>query len=248
LADQIFEEDVFAQLYDHFNAWGASDDFYLGLARERGGSALDVGCGTGMLACRIAEEGLSVVAVDPAAGMLRLARARPGGGKVRWIASKGQDLRLSERFDLAYMTGHAFQALLSDEDAIDLLAAIARHLAPGGRFAFETRNPARRAWESWSPGLSNRVAETCEHGRVEEMTEAFAEQATGIVALRHRYRFLDQGTELTGWSRIRFVERPHVFRLLAEACLRPIACYGDWDRRPFAPDSPEIVVLSEAAA
>src|SRR5262249_35445843 len=116
--DEIFESRSFAALYDHFNPWSASDDFYLAQAREAGGRILDLGCGTGMLARRIAAAGLAVIGVDPAEGMLQVARSRPGADKVTWVHGDGQSLRLPERFDLAYMTGHAFQALLTDADAV----------------------------------------------------------------------------------------------------------------------------------
>ena len=43
---------------------------------KSGAHVLDLGCGTGLLACRIAEEGFAVTGVDPAEGMLRVARAR----------------------------------------------------------------------------------------------------------------------------------------------------------------------------
>ena len=76
--------------------------------------------------------------------MLGVARARPGAEAVTWVHSDGQSLRLAPRFDLITMTGHAFQALLSDEATVALLAAAARHLKSEGRFAFETRNPAQR--------------------------------------------------------------------------------------------------------
>jgi SAM-dependent methyltransferase len=247
MSDEIFDDYAFARLYDHFNGWAPGDDFYLGLARESGARVLDLGCGTGMLACRMAQEGLEVVGVEPAAGMLRVARSRPGGDKVTWIEGVGQDLYLSQRFDLAYMTGHAFQALLTDGEAVGVLAAAARHLAAGGRFALDTRNPACQEWRTWTPALSAEVVETAEHGRVEESTAAEFDAATRICALTHRYRFLDKGTEQTGRSRIRFVEPAEVARLLAEAGLAPLARYGDWDRLPFAPDSKEIVVVAGRA-
>jgi ubiquinone/menaquinone biosynthesis C-methylase UbiE len=43
------------------------------------GSVLDVGCGTGALAQRLAERGYEVVGADPSAGMLEVMRARAGG-------------------------------------------------------------------------------------------------------------------------------------------------------------------------
>jgi ubiquinone/menaquinone biosynthesis C-methylase UbiE len=125
--DEVFEEEFLASLYDHFNTWDACDDFYLGLARETGGHVLDLGCGTGMLACRIAQVGLSVTGADPAGGMLRVAQSRQGTQRVSWIKSDGQTLRLPLRFDLIYMTGHAFQALLTDDDATAVLRTAHDH-------------------------------------------------------------------------------------------------------------------------
>ena len=98
--------------------------------------------------------------------MLRIARTRPGGDKVNWIQSDGQSLRLPQRFNFIYMTGHAIQQLLTDDDAVGLLRAAADHLLPDGRFVFETRNPAAQAWLSWTPEHSKRTARRPQHGRV----------------------------------------------------------------------------------
>ncbi len=245
--DEIYAAEVLARLYDHFNVWGASDAFYLDLALKTGGPILDLGCGTGMLACRIAAEGLAVMGTDPSFNMLAIARTRPGAELVDWIPSAAENLRLAQRFDLAYMTGHAFQALMTDEQAVAILKTAQRHLARGGRFAFETRNPAARAWLAWTPVTSRRLVEAQGHGRIEQTVEAVHEAATGIVFLRHRYRFLDQGIEHQGTSRIRFIDQAHLAQLIAEAGLAPVAFYGGWDRAPWALESREIIAVTEAA-
>jgi len=106
---------------------------------------LDLGCGTGMLGCRIAEEVQPVTGLDPAAGMLRVARSRAGAGKVEWIEGDARHLDLGRQFKLIYLTGHAFQVFLTDDDALAMLQGAARHLSPKGRLAFDTRNPIARA-------------------------------------------------------------------------------------------------------
>lgn len=242
-ADEVFEDAVLASLYDHFNGWDVCDEFYLSLAKERGGLVLDLGCGTGVLACRIAQEGLAVTGVDPAEGMLGVARTRDGAARVSWIKATGQALRLPQRFDLIYMTGHAFQALLTDDDAVALLRAAHDHLAKDGRLAFETRNPARKAWLSWTPDRRRR-ATTAELGEVEEFYETAADPKTGIVGLAAHYR-LASGKTVVGRSRIRFIELDHLKRLLAMADLTPIAWYGDWDRSPISAASREFIVVAQ---
>ena len=245
-ADEVFEDSLLASLYDDFNGWDVCDEFYLGLAKESGGRVLDLGCGTGLLAARIAQEGLSVTGVDPAEGMLQVARAREAAGQVSWIKAAGQALSLPQRFDLIYMTGHAFQALLTDEDALGILRTARDHLRDDGRLAFETRNPARKAWLSWTPDR-RRCVTTAEHGLVEEFYETTADPKTGIVALAANYRFTNSGKTVVGKSRIRFIELDHLTRLLTMAKLTPVAWYGDWDRTPISATSREFIVVARRA-
>ena len=209
-------------------------------------TCVDLGCGTGMLACRIAQEGLSVIGADPAEGMLRVARSRQGTERVSWIKADGQTLRLPLRFDLIYMTGHPFQVLLTDDDAIAVLRTVRDHLTKDGRFAFESRNPARRAWLSRTPD-KRKLATTDGHGRIEEFFDTVADAQTGIVNIVHHYRFLDTDKLTEGRSRIRFVDQDHLMRLLAAANLTPITWYGDWDRSPITPTSRELIVVSRRA-
>jgi SAM-dependent methyltransferase len=241
----IFADEAFARLYDAFNPWGPGDDFYLALARDSGGPVLDLGCGTGMLATRIAEEISPVTGLDPAKGMLQVARSRPGAERVEWIESDARHLDLGRRFNLIYMTGHAFQVFLTDDDALAMLMGAAHHLVSGGRIAFDTRNPAAEAWRSWIWSESAETVDITGIGRVEESVDAIFDAAAGIAGITHRHRFLDRGTEQIGRSRIRFIDQDRVARLIGEAGLRIEHCYGWWDRTPYTPQSEEIIVVAK---
>lgn len=241
--DEVFADESFASLYDYFNPWTPSDQFYLELVRQSGPRVLDLGCGTGMLACRIAAEGREVTGVDPAKGMLHVARSRAGADRVTWIEMDGRTLQLPQQYDLIYMTGHAFQALLTDADAVALLRSAARHLTRDGRLALESRNPARRAWLSWT--LDNvRIAATQQHGRIAESYATDVEPGGDVVRLTHYYRFLDRGMVRIGRSSLRFIEQQHLARLLADAGLVPVSWYGEWDRTPLLPHSREMIVVA----
>lgn len=239
----LFADDLLASLYDWFNPWSAGDDFYLEIAHAMGGRVLDLGCGTGMLACRLATGGLDVTGVDPAEAMLRVARSRPGGDRVTWVQSAGQDLQLERRFELVYMTGHAFQALLTDPEALALLVRVREHLSDAGRLVFETRNPARKAWRDWAADRSG-IVETAEYGRVKESCVVFADEAAGLVDLTHHYRFETTGELLTGCTQLRFRDREQVRNLLIAAGLTPREWFGDWDRSVLTEASPEIIVFA----
>ncbi len=148
MADRLFSDAVLAALYDRFCADRADLDFYLPLVMSAT-SVLDVGCGTGALLHRARDAGHSgrLCGLDPAEGMLKQARKR---SDVEWVLGDLGSVDWKREFDLVVMTGHAFQVLVGDDEIHRSLAAIRCALTYDGRFAFETRNPLIRAWETWT--------------------------------------------------------------------------------------------------
>lgn len=89
---------------------------------------------------------------------LAVASAKRDAGLVAWLDGTARDLP-GGPFDAAVMTGHAVQCLLTDDEILETLVEVRRRLAPTGRFLFETRNPARKAWLDWqSPNGPDAVA------------------------------------------------------------------------------------------
>jgi SAM-dependent methyltransferase len=242
LGEDVYEELRLAELYDYLNGWTHQDDFYVEQTRRHGGPVLDVGAGTGQLAVGVARAtGFAVTGVEPGAGMVTVARGRAGADQVDWIHAAGQHFDTETRFPLAYMTGHAFQAVHTSEDATALLANVGRHLTSNGRFLFETRNPLDRLWELWAGDRA--VVDGGEHGRLQESYEV-AEQPDGLIALTHHIRLLDRGEELLGHSRLRFPTREQVESECAAANLELIEWYGDWDRGQLTEDSVEMIAVT----
>jgi hypothetical protein len=162
-----------------------------------------------------------------------------------WVEA-GQSTYINQQLDFIYMTGHAFQALRTDDDALALLRTTSDHPATGGCFAFETRNPALRAWLAWNRE-NRRVVTTAEHDRIAEYYDAVPNQKTGLIDLTHYYQVLDEGSTAVGHSRLRFINQDHVERLVLAAKLTPIAWYGDWDRTPLQVESREFIVVTRRA-
>lgn len=207
-------------------------------------SVLDLGCGTGFLLARLSNP--VRYGVDPAGAMLAVARARPGGAGVVWVEAEAGALHLDRHFDLVMLTGHAFQVFLDGPAQDAALASIARHLAPGGRFVFDSRNPLAREWEAWQPHNSRRTVTHPRHGAVEAWNEAAHDPATGIVTYRTIYRRPD-GTEWSADSRIRFTPRAELEARLAAAGLAVERWMGGWDGRAATDTAPELIPIGRLA-
>ena len=149
--DAAFADKRLAVLYDDVEGDRTDLDAYVAIADELAvASFVDIGCGTGSLAIRLARRGRTVVGVDPALASLEVARAKWGADRVIWVhgdatALAGRGLSL----EMAVMTGNVAQVFVSDEDWQSTLAAVHGHLQPGGWFVFETRRPEVRDWERW---------------------------------------------------------------------------------------------------
>jgi len=243
--DRLYDDPALARFYDLDNGWGPDLDFCLKLAAGAG-SILDLGCGTGRFLARAAQ-GRRAVGADPAGAMLAIARRRPGGDRVTWVEGDARSLRLGQQFDLIVLTGHAFQVFLTGEDQRAALATIAAHLAPGGRFVLDSRNPAAAEWQEWGPAESHRRIDDPEFGPVEGWNEAAMDTATGIVTYETHYRAEATGRRHSATSRIRFTPQDRLAALIGAAGLAVDDWLGGWDGRPWAPDAPEIIPLGRLA-
>jgi SAM-dependent methyltransferase len=204
-------------------------------------SIVDLGCGTGLISRALAADGHRVTGVDPAPGMLAVARRSPLGDLVRWIEGDASRLDVIEAA-LAIMTGHVAQFFLTDEDWMGALTALRAALRPGGRLAFESRDPRARAWEAWTPAARRSVVDPTA-GRVDTWCELH-EVHDGLVSSTIHYRFAATGEELLAPTTLRFRTREELERTLAAAGFAVEHVYGDWDRRPVGPTTPELIVVA----
>ena len=243
MVDRQFAEPHLAALYDPLFGRERREDyrFYLPLIMSAE-AVLDVGCGTGALLHWARETGHTgrLVGLDPAEGMLDVARER---SDIEWILGELSSVAWTGEFDLAVMTGHAFQVLVEDREIHSSLLAIHSALTSGGVFAFETRNPLARAWEHWTP--EHRTDFIDAHGAAVRIETQVETPVVGeVVRFTRTYSCDEWDRPETSHSTLRFLDASTLGRFLTEAGFLIEEQFGDWDRSALTDASPEIITIA----
>lgn len=107
-------------------------------AQKQPRSLLDVGCGTGRHSIELARRGFRVTGVDLSESMLQHARQNSASLKderrPRWVVGDARNFQTGEVHDVAIMMFAVIGYLTNNEDLLQALANIRRHLAAGALF------------------------------------------------------------------------------------------------------------------
>ncbi|MBR3240851.1 MAG: class I SAM-dependent methyltransferase [Oscillospiraceae bacterium] len=136
---------LFCRLYNEFG-WNEYPRVLAGQLlqwlNQRGATvntALDLGCGTGVLCETLHDNGIDTLGVDLSREMIAIARQRSPG--LRYAVMDIVNLALTERFDLATCTGDAINHIRDLKDVGQVFCNVHAVLNPGGYFVFDLLNP-----------------------------------------------------------------------------------------------------------
>ena len=209
MADEIFDHPRLTAIYDALDPDRGDLDAYVAVAEEFGArQVLDIGCGTGVFALLLAARGIAVTGVEPAAGSLVVAKAKPNSERVQWLHGDATTLPPLQ-VDLATMTANVAQAIVDPAAWEGTLRGVHDALRPGGRLVFEARDPAYRAWEGWNRTASHKVTTVDGVGEVKSWVEV-THISQPLVTFRWTYVFASDGEVLTSDSTLRFRERAEI--------------------------------------
>ena len=223
--------------------------FYADLALTIGGPALELACGSGIVSLPIAARGIPIIGIDLARPMLAHARLKAERQQlpVSLIEADARQFYLKKKFPLILLTGNAFQAFLHRTDQEQLLAAVRRHLAPNGFFAFETRNPSghdlsdhpeEEHWFSYT-NVQDQAVSVCGTQRYDALTQTMYWTT---------YRRWNDSTEnCSSVTRIvcRFTYPQELEALLYYNGFRIAAQYGDWNKDDLTAGSEHIISICQ---
>lgn len=105
----------------------------------QGGRVLDLACGTGAVALRLAREGYEVLGVDCSEAMLRQARGKSAGVKNApvWLQQDMRALALNRQVDLVTCFYDSLNYILSLAEMKQVFLGVREALVPGGLFLFD---------------------------------------------------------------------------------------------------------------
>src|SRR4051794_29889755 len=144
LPENHFGADVAAS-YDEDNATRPVDpvvDFLV--ERARGGSALELGIGTGRIALPLSQRGVRVHGIDLSAEMVDKLREKPGGEEIEVTIGDFATAQAKGPFTLAYLVYNTIQNLTTQDAQVTCFSNVAAQLEPGGCFVIEVGLPDLR--------------------------------------------------------------------------------------------------------
>lgn len=219
-------------------------------ARPLGGPLLDLACGTGRTALRLAARGHQVTGVDIVSEMVEWGRQKAAAQavSVEWVVADARTFQLRQQFPFIYMVGNAFQFFHTRADQEALLARVREHLRPEGCFLFETRNPSpRNLYEFLYP--SSRTYATPDGGRLDITDEQpNYDPMTQIQRYTSYYRWLHpdgQQVKKTKHIALRYVFPQEMEALLHYNGLQIRASYGSWQQEPLTASSREMIFVCQ---
>ena len=124
--------DAFATEYDFVATLQSQNDFFTKNLSASKGAALDIGCGSGILAFELAQYYDKVVAVDLSAKMLAIASQKRSAPNIEYIQMDASQLALDRQFDLivSAATFHQLPHLAA------ALSELKKLLKPHGKIVF----------------------------------------------------------------------------------------------------------------
>jgi SAM-dependent methyltransferase len=204
------------------------------LAIAPGAHLLDVPCGNGRHSIEFAGRGYRVTGLDLSEEFL--AEARNRSAAVNWVSGDMRALAFEAEFDGACCFGNSFGYLDAGE-ASRFLAAIAKGLKPGARFALDTGMVA----ESILPALSrNRWYRL---GDLLMLSRNWYHPAES--RLQIEYTFISGGEQQTRDSSSYVFTTAELCRIHRDAGLEPVELLASLTGDAYELGSPRLLLISE---
>ncbi len=260
----IYDEEVALRYDAAVPVQTGEAEFYLELAQQAaalGLRTLELACGTGRVAIPLARQGVRLLGMDNSPAMLARAREKSDGLEtVQWVEGDMRSFDFEESFGLITIPSGSFQLLLTTEDQLACLRCIERHLAPGGKLAFELENPNIVVMAEWLTHRSGTLQRRPQRDYVHPTTGRRVYSWGTLEYHPSQQRYVARGLieemgehgEVLNRSymqpmELRYLHRFETEHLLARCGLEAEALYGDFEKGHYRGSSPDMVWVARRA-
>jgi SAM-dependent methyltransferase len=204
-----------------------------------GGSALELGIGTGRIALPLAQRGIRVHGIDLSEAMVARLRKKPGADQIGVTIGDFATATVEELFSVAYLVFNTIENLTSQDEQVACFQNVAAHLQPGGCFVIEVGIPDL---QRLPPGETVRpFTVTPERLGFDEYDIA----AQGLIS--HHYWIEDGKLEVFA-APFRYVWPAELDLMARLAGMSLRERWSGWNREPFTSDSRQHVSVWEKRA
>lgn len=147
------------RIADKYDQWyGAVDEEMVEKIYEvgAGGSAFELGIGTGRIALPLQKRGMQVGGIDASPSMLEKLKSKEGGDKIEVQTGDFSSFSAPGKYDVVFAVFNTFFALTTQEEQVNCLQCVQKILAPGGKLILELFVPDLKRFEG---GQAVRVSE-----------------------------------------------------------------------------------------
>ena len=212
-------------------------DFLADLAA--GGSALELGIGTGRVALPLSRRGVHVHGVELSPPMVAQLKAKQGTDDIGVTIGDFATATVGDTFSLAYLVYNTITNLTTQDEQVECFRNVAAHLDPGGCFVVEVFVPIL---QRLPPGEVFRTF----HRSPTRLSFDEYDVVTQIL-YSHHYSFDDDRYDVSS-APYRYVWPSELDLMARLAGMRLRERWSDWTRRPFTSESISHVSVWEKTA
>jgi SAM-dependent methyltransferase len=204
-----------------------------------GGSALELGIGTGRIALPLSQRGVRVHGIDLSPAMVARLQAKPGADAIGVTIGDFATASVDGSFRLAYLVYNTIMNLTTQDEQVECFRNVGAHLEPGGCFVIEVVVPAL---QRLPPG------ETVRAFTVTPTRLGFEEfDVAAQIAFSHHYSAVDGRLEVFS-APYRYVWPSELDLMARLAGMTLRERWSSWKREPFTSDSTTHISVWEKPA
>ena len=233
--------------------------FFVEMARQTGGPALEVGSGTGRVLIPTARAGIEITGLDLSPSMLAVCRKNLAQepedvqARAQLVSGDMRNFNLERRFNLATLPFRPFQHLVTAADQLACLKTIHRHLNPGGKLILDLFNPSVQflADESKLQEFGDEAEFTMPDGRkalrrARIAARDYFRQVQDAELIYYVTHPDGRQERLVHRFQMRYLFRYEAEHLLVRAGFEVENLYADYDKSPFGSKYPgELIFVAK---